>query len=285
MSFGADKEMQGWVRDNLAEALDRGLLVSASGGCDGVAAVQAGCPGVTSCQDVMLRYWHASKAKNASHMLAIEHTRLAFGTAALDALALVNMDCDNVCGGCFSHALLQALSREAGARPGGVAPVTVPVMPPATPASAHAALTGRVAAWATDFLRMGGYDQESGVLGTGAQDIDLLMRLAAATLPEDTEAPPPKKYKHLVRPILEDAGLAFPNTAAEKLVDVDHRDDRNWDRLSARATRTQHAAPQHATRRDAARGRDSTRRGRHDAARRGRPAAWPRPHLRRRSAT
>ncbi|MCP4241725.1 MAG: hypothetical protein GY772_14290, partial [bacterium] len=224
LSFGADADMQEWLHSHLPEAISRGLLVTASGGGHGVTWCRRLKPGLTSGRDVMLRHWHASRGKNAAHMFAIEHTVFMFGAAALESLVLVNMDCDNVCGGRFSRSLLQALERPG--LTGGVAPVS-PVTPSATPASAHAALTGRVAAWAVDFLRVGGYDEEPGVMGMGGQDIDLLKRLAVAALPTDT-ATPPEKYRTLTRRITVDGGIAFPSTNAATLAEVDHSEDRNW---------------------------------------------------------
>ena len=42
-------------------------------------------------------------------------------------------------------------------------------------------LVGRVLYWASDFLRIGGYDQEDGVVGTGYEDVDITYRLQKAT--------------------------------------------------------------------------------------------------------
>lgn len=160
-----------------------------------------------------LRYWHASTAKNTSHMFAISSeiarrrrpagslpptARLVASAsssssiwaaeppnvkqveAVLRNLALINCDCDNVFDDEFVVGTLEALmaARQVSAASVQAAP---PLCPAAYASGDQACLTGRVAYWASDFLRIGGYDEEPGVVGSGYQDRDICLRLQKAT--------------------------------------------------------------------------------------------------------
>jgi len=96
-----------------------------------------------------------------------EHERILslMGRAPTFSTVLVNLDGDNIMGKGFlavvaEHAAthcLQGWVLQVHTRQGGT--------------------TGRIACWASDWCYIRGYDQEQGILGSGAQDIDLRERL------------------------------------------------------------------------------------------------------------
>ena len=104
----------------------------------------------------LLRYWHASVAKNSSHGAA----RFAFpGTKSL----LVNLDCDQIVPTAYVEAALQAFHQHQDTV--GFCLVC----------SAMGALTGRLGYRMIDFVGIGGYD-EAGPPSSG-QDVDIRRRL------------------------------------------------------------------------------------------------------------
>jgi hypothetical protein len=91
---------------------------------------------------------------------------------------------------------------------GGSAPIELPswLQPaclPCRPKAHTAELTGRIAVWATDYLAVGGYDEEAGVQPSGYQDVDLLRRLVAAATPFGSPKRDPLEAGG--------GGTAFPN--------------------------------------------------------------------------
>ena len=103
-----------------------------------------------------MRFWHASKAKNTSH-------RVAIGQLPTDLppekVVLCNLDCDNILAPGFCRALAEEYSK--AAEPFGGGPV------PAVTLSAAGPLTGRVALFAKTFMALGGYDDEMNVAPSG----------------------------------------------------------------------------------------------------------------------
>ena len=78
--------------------------------------------------------------------------------------------------------------------------------PPALPSRPHDsadATTGRVAIWATDYLSLGGYDEEDNILPSGHQDVDMLKRTLAAASQYHC-----KNFKEQL-PVVA-GGIAFP---------------------------------------------------------------------------
>ena len=105
--------------------------------------------------------WHASVAKNTSHKLAIEEHRRKQGSPADAPQFLINLDCDNITGPSFMDGLKTLLP-------------TVPVQGCIHAVGKDPGTTGRVGLWATQFIRIGGYDED--MLPMGYQDVDLLRR-------------------------------------------------------------------------------------------------------------
>lgn len=159
-----------------------------------------------------MMFWHASVAKNTAHLFAVtselERIRgvtearavaavseaVARGWAAeppgvnpeeevLRSLALINCDCDNVFHSEFVVEALRALmTSRRTANPSQVEP---PLGVGCYAESLLSGLSGRVAYWSSDFLRIGGYDEEDGVVGAGWESHDICGRLAAAAAPQD----------------------------------------------------------------------------------------------------
>ena len=65
--------------------------------------------------------------------------------------------------------------------------------------------TGRLAYWASDFLQLGGYDQEAGILGMGSEDDDMRDRLQGAAKHADACAPQ-------IKPVAFGLGVCLPNS-------------------------------------------------------------------------
>jgi len=95
-------------------------------------------------------------------------------------LALINCDCDNVFDDEFVVGSLETLMASRHGRAASVR-ANPPLCPAAYASGDQACLTGRVAYWASDFIRIGGYDEEPGVVGSGYQDRDICLRLQKAT--------------------------------------------------------------------------------------------------------
>ncbi len=151
-------ELVAWIRRTCAPALAEGLLVLRTAALPGNA-------------------WHASVAKNTAHRLAIEKSitaaeakaAVAGGSApqppaiaALDKVFLLNLDGDNLMGASYVLRLCQLLP-------------TVAVCDSVGARNGAQGVTGRIGLWATQFLRMGGYDEA--YLPMGFQDVCLHKRV------------------------------------------------------------------------------------------------------------
>lgn len=158
----------------------------------------------------MMMFWHASAAKNTAHVFAmtseVERNRRVTETlgasagSAADAggrraaeppgnhsdetvlrnLVLISCDCDNVFDCDFVDDALRTLmaSRNFSASPVLADP---PLCAACFARGGQTCLSGRLVYWASDFLRIGGYDEEEGVVGAGYQEVDLCQRLHQAT--------------------------------------------------------------------------------------------------------
>jgi hypothetical protein len=115
--------------------------------------IQAGYLNVFLAGDDM-RFWHASICKNTSHKAAMSQ-----GDEA--SMLLCNLDVDNG----FSADFVPSLVKYAQA---GRQPMFIQYK------GDDGGVTGRMAYWAEDFRRSGGYDE--GLSGSGYQDIDLRNR-------------------------------------------------------------------------------------------------------------
>ena len=211
VTFGDDTELIQWIMDICAYHVKQGYLVVASGGRVGLQldnlTIDEGMPdpifpalrhtATMSGLPVMV-WWHASTAKNTSHMLAIRDQgsggaprasggggapRASGGGGApcasggggapcgssdngLDDLMLLNVDCDNVTTRSFIHHLSNTIDRH-----GKAAEVRMVWRRHGNPGTC-----GRIAAIARDWLAVGGYDEEAGIVGSGYQDVDLVRR-------------------------------------------------------------------------------------------------------------
>ena len=160
VTFGEDKDL---VQDLLFDfkwAIDCQLLVLASGGEYGAAEPKPenleghwtealGGHGT-------LRHWHASRAKNTAHRLAIGQLQ---SDMPPEKIVLCNLDADNILAPGYVKALAEKLSK--AAEPLGSGPV------PAVTLAATGPVTGRVALFAKTFITLGGYDEEENVAPSG----------------------------------------------------------------------------------------------------------------------
>ena len=104
----------------------------------------------------LLRFWHASMAKNTSHMCGIH----CFG----EDTCLVNLDCDQIVPLEYLRCLLKLYTKHSTLK-GWTA----------TCGQVAGQLLGRVAYRAVDWLYLGGYD-EFGTPPSGGQDVDMRSR-------------------------------------------------------------------------------------------------------------
>jgi hypothetical protein len=132
---------------------------------------------------------------------------------------LCNLDADNI----FSSNYIAAVARhwtlekrllvnaatDAG-DPGSAGSIPLRAL---VAASQHDGLTGRICLQASDFTRLGGYDQEPGVVGSGYQDVDLLRRLKETVKLYCKTHPNvyPLRASALTNQMTEVAGACFPN--------------------------------------------------------------------------
>ncbi len=190
VTFGDDRELCQWIRVHCSLALRWGLLEVASGG----RAAGEDLP-----QARMLRHWHASVAKNASHVFALSaEVSGEDERSTLERVLLVNLDGDNVFEPSYVEALINGtLKTDAGFHTG--AP-----RGSGRAASGECGLTGRMTYHALDFMALGGYDEEEGVAGMGFQDVDLLRRLN-------------KRAGRKGPQVSNGCGFAFPQGATRKL--------------------------------------------------------------------
>jgi hypothetical protein len=209
VTFGKDCEITAWIHSELRWALDLGLLRLASGGSVGESHLDSQDREVLDHLPRM-DFWHASKAKNTSHMFAILSHEL-FNKGQLGDLILVCLDADNICHPDYVPELVQTM---ASCKEKALKALSVPNKDmgdrsqvlglAARCASGVAALTGRVAMFATDFLNVGGYDQEDGIAPSGYQDVDLQLRVCEASKEQNGWNPKALTVKG--------GGCAFPNT-------------------------------------------------------------------------
>jgi hypothetical protein len=172
--FGQDADTWQALQRLFAPEIRGGLLVVCSGGDAGCLEDAAGrldappwmppCPADASpvgsvATPPFLRFWHASWAKNSSHLVA------CFLAEDRARLVLVNVDADNM----LTADFVRVVAREFKERirvPGVVAHCT----------GVEGALTGRLAYWAQDFYALRGYDTEETAPAAG-EDCDLRTRL------------------------------------------------------------------------------------------------------------
>ena len=97
--------------------------------------------------------WHASVAKNTSHLVAMTGTN-----KDLSKVLLANLDNDNLVGNSYLGAVAQAAISCKQSWHGQACPAV---------SCGTGSLTGRLAYWALDFVALGGYDQEQGICPSG----------------------------------------------------------------------------------------------------------------------
>ena len=95
-------------------------------------------------------------------------------------LALINCDCDNVFDDTF---VIEALKTMMACRQFDLSDVKAdpPMCPAGYASGCQASMTGRVVYWASDFLRIGGCDEEGDVVGAVYQEFEICWRLKRAT--------------------------------------------------------------------------------------------------------
>jgi hypothetical protein len=168
VTFAADAEAWAYCFKHAQWALDLGILYLASAGDMAGEAVPS---------SERQRYWHASQCKNAAHTLAARETWMQ-GIAPQNVV-LVNVDVDNIVPPSYLEALLAGWEAELQRMDeAGLSDETTPGRP-LMARCAHGPLTGRIALSLPDFARLGGYDEEPKIYGTGSQDVDLLDRAKA----------------------------------------------------------------------------------------------------------
>ena len=202
-AFGDDVDLVRRVKGTAQRAVDVGLLHIASGGkaadvyrqAAGEAEPPAGSSASSSAAEVVppaggasssgeaappgtagrasaqnsqrlpkLEFWRSCFAKNSAHMFAVDKYR---SRTSLDNLILVNLDCDNIASNDFAEAVMKSFHE-----------LPQPDYACVSADGCTSALTGRLCYRASDFLVLGGYDQEAGP--TGHQDTDLRQRLTLA---------------------------------------------------------------------------------------------------------
>ena len=266
VTFGDDEEIQAWVQTNFRWAFHAGILHVASGGIAGmkwqppVAAASTSASASSSSAsssslnpfkllaapqkttlyqrpsqpDVAVPlciHWHATVGKNSSHQFAIEVMQQL--GANTDEYLLLNVDADNVFSLQFvestakAWALEKKLVGDAPAVPGKQRTLTYPIRG-IVGTSTVAGCTGRVCIQASDFVRLGGYDQESGVVGSGFQDVDLSRRLRQAVKnhANSTGVLPLRAASQSTVTLPCSAGTAFLNEPG-----ITSREDRGWAKI------------------------------------------------------
>jgi hypothetical protein len=223
VTFADDEAVQDWAAKHFQWAIAAGFLHMASGGVVGLSQKKTSVDAQLQIREgettavPIARYWHASLCKNSSHIFALKHMQKA-GIPTTDFL-LCNLDADNI----FSSNYIAAVARhwilekkllvnaaaEAG-DPGSAGSIPFRAL---IASSQHDGLTGRICLQASDFTRLGGYDQETGVVGSGYQDVDLLRRLKE-TIKLYCKMHPsvyPLRASALTNQMTEAAGACFPN--------------------------------------------------------------------------
>ena len=157
MTFGPDQELHQWLRHHLQWALDEGLLKLASGGEASTTAMPAELGSWRQRNGKLFESWHASVAKNTSHLVAMTGTN-----KDLSKTLLINLDNDNLLGNSYLAAVVQAALSCKQSWHGGACPAVT---------CGTGSLTGRLAYWALDFVALGGYDQEQGIYPSGLKQV------------------------------------------------------------------------------------------------------------------
>ena len=210
VTFTNDDDVQEKLQEHLKLAIESGNVVLASGGEAGRLLAVGGnlthrpewmpetplnfgsAESQKQAGSVMppLIYWHASVAKNSSHMAAI----FAFeGEKKL----LINLDCDQLVPAAYVRAALNAYSNN------------YEVKGFCLSCSDNGALTGRLGYHADDFLHINGYD-ERGPPSSG-QDLDIRRRMDMMARQNGLNP----KVTHVWLNTKELCGVALPNDFAD----------------------------------------------------------------------
>ncbi|MCP4243604.1 MAG: hypothetical protein GY772_23875 [bacterium] len=116
VTFGDDNALLGWIESYMRLPLAAGVLHIASGGTAADNLGHGPRPGVD-----ILRAWHASKCKNASHSFAMDVSAAAAATLVRGGggaphepckRLLCNLDGDNIMGRNFIRATLEAAQQQ-----------------------------------------------------------------------------------------------------------------------------------------------------------------------------
>jgi len=102
-------------------------------------------------------FWHASRAKNTTHRVAIAQIPLDIKP---EKTLLVNLDADNILAPGFLVNLAKTAATAAEPWQGGPRPTIR--------SAGGGPLTGRVAIFAKTFLCLGGYDEEEDIAPSGS---------------------------------------------------------------------------------------------------------------------
>ena len=153
VTFGPDTALQEWLRSGLEWAVAGGWLQLASGGDAPGTALPADVGSWAHRAGVTLDSWHASIAKNSSHVAALMTARKDFSKTLL-----INLDNDNLVGMAYLGAVAEAALICRDSWHGRTCPSV---------GCGSSSLTGRLAYWALDFCAVFGYDQETDVCPSG----------------------------------------------------------------------------------------------------------------------
>ena len=162
--FGEDTAAWQWCQENLSYAISLGLLRVASGGEAGRRLGGA----APDCSNAVLRFWHASVAKNTAHRFAFH----ALEAKPQTQVKFINLDCDNVLTDEYLTALVAEFTQPGFERERAVF----------CKGNINPGVTGRVACSARLWTELGGYDEAAGPVGY--QDVDLRERIALKIGPE-----------------------------------------------------------------------------------------------------
>ena len=179
VTFGDDNILQAHLRQALSVCIEVGCVILCSGGSKGLdvaksttehldmpswmprlpcEALPGGSLAFSSTLSMpLLQYWHASVAKNTSHMAALY--------TCGETCCLVNLDCDQLVPPEYVSAVIELWKKHANT-PGFCGKCHKTDGP----------LTGRLVCRAADFIYLQGYD-EDGTPPSGGQDVDLRSRL------------------------------------------------------------------------------------------------------------
>ena len=167
--FGDDHQTADFCK-RWRPAMDCGVLHVCSGGSSAVGMPWPPPEGTVIKGRKVMRWFHMSVAKNTAYVFAQQlegRRRVLQGSGIVPPFSLVMccLDADNIMGVNFLPAVF---SQAAGAKYKGWVLHCC---------GSSAGATGRVCCWAEDWADLGGYDEEPGIVGSGAQDIDLRDRL------------------------------------------------------------------------------------------------------------